>query len=52
MADPGLPPELAARIEAFEHAPPAPSFDAASWVWMILLGVALPLALLAVGWWL
>jgi hypothetical protein len=48
---PTLPPELEARIEAFEIATPTSSFDIASWFWMILLGVALPLALLAIGWW-
>jgi hypothetical protein len=45
------PPELEARIAAFENAPPSPDFDTASWIWMILLGVALPLLLLVVGWW-
>ena len=53
---PVLPPDLEARIAAFENAAfenaalPA-DFDRASWCWMILLGVALPLVLLAVGWW-
>jgi hypothetical protein len=47
----GLAPELEARIAAFENAPSRPDFDTASWIWMILLGVALPLLLLAVGWW-
>jgi hypothetical protein len=47
----GLPPELEARIAAFENAPPRSDFDTASWIWMILLGVALPLLLLAIGWW-
>jgi hypothetical protein len=46
-----LPPELEARIAALESAAPTSDFDMASWVWMILLGVAIPLALLAVGWW-
>jgi len=46
-----LPPELEARIAAFENAAPRPDFDTAGWFWMILLGVALPLLLLAVGWW-
>jgi hypothetical protein len=48
---PKLPPQLEARIGAFERAAPAPEFDAASWFWMMLLGVAVPLLLLAVGWW-
>lgn len=57
VADPGpapppsLPPELEARIEEFERAAPRPDFDSASWFWMMLLGVAIPLALLIVGWW-
>jgi hypothetical protein len=46
-----LPPELEARIAAFENAPPTSDFDRASWFWMILLGIAIPLALLVVGWW-
>jgi hypothetical protein len=46
-----LQPELEARIAAFERAAPRPDFDAASWIWMILLGVVLPLLLLAIGWW-
>ena len=46
-----LPPELEARIASFENAAAAPDFDAASWLWMLLLGVALPLLMLAVGWW-
>jgi hypothetical protein len=44
-----LAPELEARIAALEKAAPAVDFDGASWFWMILLGVALPVALLAVG---
>jgi len=45
-----LPPQLEARIAAFENAPPPAEFDGASWIWMILLGAAIPLLLLAVGW--
>jgi hypothetical protein len=45
------PRDLEARIAAFENAAPAADFDAASWFWMILLGVAIPLVMLAVGWW-
>jgi len=48
---PSLPPELEARIVEFERAAPRPDFDAASWFWMIFLGIALPLVLLIVGWW-
>ena len=46
-----LPPQLEARIAAIESAAPTSDFDAASWLWMILLGVIIPLILLAVGWW-
>jgi hypothetical protein len=48
---PALPPELEARIAAFESAAPRSDFDIVSWIWMILLGVAIPLILLIVGWW-
>jgi hypothetical protein len=54
-AGPELPPharpELEARLAAFERAAPAGDFDGPSWFWMILLGIALPLVLLGVGWW-
>jgi len=50
-AAPALPHDLEARIAAFEGAPPPADFDAASWFWMMLLGVAVPLLLLAIGWW-
>lgn len=46
-----LPPELEARIAAFERAAPAPDFDKSGWFWMILLGVAIPVVLLVAGWW-
>jgi hypothetical protein len=46
-----LPTELEARIAAFESAAPTSDFDGASWFWMILLGIAIPLVLLVVGWW-
>jgi hypothetical protein len=45
-----LPPELEARIAAFESAARS-DFDVRSWLWMILLGVAIPLLLLIAGWW-
>jgi len=48
---PALPPQLEARIAVVESAAPQSDFDASSWFWMILLGVAIPLILLAVGWW-
>ena len=54
MSDRGrqeLPPELETRIAAFESSPAAADFDFASWIWMILLGIVLPLVLLAAGWW-
>jgi|SRR5450755_1978392 hypothetical protein len=37
---PALPPQLEARITAFEPAASAADFDAASWFWMLLLGLA------------
>jgi hypothetical protein len=45
------PPDLEARIAAFESAAPSRVFDAASWFWIILLGIAIPIVMLAVGWW-
>jgi hypothetical protein len=48
---PSLPPELEARIKEFEGSAPRPDFDAASWFWMMLLGIAIPLVLIIVGWW-
>jgi hypothetical protein len=48
---PALPPQLEARIAVVESAAPTTDFDASSWFWMVLLGVAIPLILLAVGWW-
>jgi hypothetical protein len=47
-----LPPELARRIEVLEQEPPGPDFDPASWMWLALLGLVLPLGLLVIGWWL
>jgi hypothetical protein len=46
-----LEPELERRVRALEAGPDAGSdFDAASWFWMVLLGIALPAALLVWGW--
>jgi hypothetical protein len=49
MAD-RLPPELARRIAALENEVAAPAFDRRSWLWLILLGVLLPVVLLILGW--
>jgi len=51
MSDP-LPPELARRIEVLEREPVGPDFDPASWMWLALLGLVLPVGLLVLGWWL
>ena len=51
MSDP-LPPELARRIEVLEQEPVGPDFDTASWMWLALLGLVLPMGLLVLGWWL
>jgi len=49
--DEPLDPELERRIAALESGgETGADFDAASWVWMILLGVVLPVALLLWGW--
>ena len=46
-----LPPELDRRLAAIESGAEAGSdFDAVSWVWMILIGVVLPVVLLIWGW--
>jgi hypothetical protein len=46
-----LPPELEERITALEDpACQGADFDGVSWVWLILLGVLVPLALLVWGW--
>jgi hypothetical protein len=47
---PALPPELEARIAALEAAESRADFDVSGWFWMILLGFAIPAALLIVGW--
>ncbi len=47
---PALPPDLEARIAALEAAESHADFDWSSWFWMIALGIALPVILLAVGW--
>lgn len=45
-----LPPELEARIAALESSASRADFDAASWFWMLLIGVLVPILLLAIGW--
>ena len=45
-----LPAELEDRIAAIEAHSASADFDAASWAWMLLLGVALPAVLLVAGW--
>ncbi|MFO1465944.1 MAG: hypothetical protein U1F35_05820 [Steroidobacteraceae bacterium] len=52
MSTPGqFDPELERRVSALEAGPDAGSdFDARSWVWLVLLGIVGPLALLLWGW--
>jgi hypothetical protein len=46
-----LPAELEHRIALLEaHADDSHDFDAASWVWLVLLGIVLPVVLLCIGW--
>jgi hypothetical protein len=46
-----LAPELERRIAALESGEETGAdFDFASWVWMILLGIVLPVGLLLWGW--
>jgi hypothetical protein len=47
-----LPAELEARIASLEGAPDGEDFDTASWLWMLLLGVLLPVLAIGAGWWL
>ena len=47
-----LPPELEQRIASRERgAEQGRDVDAGSWVWLLVLGVVLPAALLIAGWW-
>jgi hypothetical protein len=46
-----LPPELVRRIEALERDDSAGDLTSGSWIWLILLGVVAPAALLLWGWW-
>jgi hypothetical protein len=50
VIDSALPPELEARIAALEQADRGEAFDAASWLWMALFGVVLPITLVCIGW--
>jgi len=46
-----LPPELERRIDVLEgDAAARRDFDPRSWLWLILLGVVLPVVLLILGW--
>ena len=47
----GLPAQLEARIAVLERTADREDFDAASWFWMLLLGLALPALAIAAGWW-
>jgi len=47
-----LPPELERRIAALESpAECGDDFDLVSYGWLFVLGIVVPLALLAIGWW-
>jgi hypothetical protein len=41
---------LEARLREVEATAPSVDFDRVAWFWMILLGIALPLALIVYGW--
>jgi hypothetical protein len=45
-----LSPELEARLTQAEAAARHNDFDATGWLWMIVLGVVLPAALILAGW--
>jgi hypothetical protein len=52
MPDPPLPAELARRIDILERdTDDSGDFNRASWLWLLLFGVAVPAALLLWGWW-
>jgi hypothetical protein len=46
-----LPAELEARLAALERDAARSDFDGLSWFWMVLIGIAIPILLLAIGWW-
>ena len=45
-------PELLDRIATLERDPGAQDFDRSGWAWLVLFGIAVPLALIVLGWWL
>jgi hypothetical protein len=47
-----MPAELERRIEALEQEHLGCDLDRASWMWLALLGLLLPLGLIVLGWWL
>ena len=47
---PALPAELEARIAALEADRAPADFDVVCWLWMVLIGIAIPLTLLVIGW--
>ncbi len=50
QTDSALPPELETRIAILERTAPREDFDSRSWIWIILLGLIVPLLLLVIGW--
>jgi hypothetical protein len=51
-ADAPLSPELEARLAAVEATAVDRDFDSVSWLWMLVLGLVVPLALIVGGWYL
>jgi len=49
MSD-SLPSELARRIDVLEGQPPEQDLDRISWMWLAVLGLVVPVALLILGW--
>ena len=53
MADQDAKRTLAGRIDALKNpAHRGDDFDRKSWLWLVVLGIALPVLLLVIGWWL
>jgi hypothetical protein len=51
MASEGIPAELERRISLLENpANQGEDFDGSSWFWLLLLGLALPVVILIIGW--